>query len=291
MCCSTTSSCRWSWASRASRTCRSRRAISRIEFDVEGEGGVSVAHARRQRRRRPVPRGQPGVRVDEHPGRRRRSSSPAISSSVNEDGLYAVATIPGLYPQGAGGVTIDSMTISYTGIEQADVQPQIYGGPGDFDSNGLVERPRPDARDARLARLASATTSTAATSSSGSGISARTGCRAAGPAARWRRRTKWPTRPAEPDGRREVRRTLSWERRPAATPARATRRLRWPTTGRRRGARLPRRARPSRSPRGSRRSKPTRLAERRMTTTRRNPPLRIGTPRSPTSAPALSLAV
>jgi hypothetical protein len=57
---------------------------------------------------------------------------------VNEIGLYSVATIPGLYPQGAGGVSIDSMTISYTGIEQASTQPQIYGGPGDFDSNGVV---------------------------------------------------------------------------------------------------------------------------------------------------------
>jgi hypothetical protein len=57
---------------------------------------------------------------------------------VNEDGLYAVGTIPGLYPQGAGGRTLGDMTIQYTGIESATVQEQIYGGPGDFDSNGLV---------------------------------------------------------------------------------------------------------------------------------------------------------
>jgi hypothetical protein len=57
---------------------------------------------------------------------------------VNEDGMYAVGTIPGLYPQGAGGRTIGDMTIQYTGIESATVQEQIYGGPGDFDLNGLV---------------------------------------------------------------------------------------------------------------------------------------------------------
>jgi CubicO group peptidase (beta-lactamase class C family) len=57
---------------------------------------------------------------------------------VNEDGMYAAGTIPGLYPQGAGGRTIGDMTIQYTGIESATVQEQIYGGPGDFDNNGLV---------------------------------------------------------------------------------------------------------------------------------------------------------
>jgi CubicO group peptidase (beta-lactamase class C family) len=65
--------------------------------------------------------------------------APGDQLVVNEHGLYAVATIPGLYPAGAGGVSIDAMTISYTGIEQPSIQPQIYGGLGDFDGNGLVD--------------------------------------------------------------------------------------------------------------------------------------------------------
>jgi hypothetical protein len=64
--------------------------------------------------------------------------SPGDRLVVNEDGMYAVGAIPGLYPQGAGGQTIGDMTIQYTGIESATVQEQIYGGPGDFDLNGLV---------------------------------------------------------------------------------------------------------------------------------------------------------
>jgi hypothetical protein len=66
--------------------------------------------------------------------------APGDKLVVNEDGLYAVATIPGIYPVGAGGVSIGATTISYTGIEQTQVQSQIYGGPGDFDGNGLVDR-------------------------------------------------------------------------------------------------------------------------------------------------------
>jgi hypothetical protein len=57
---------------------------------------------------------------------------------VNEDGLYVVGTIPGLYPIGAGGVTIGATTIQYSGIEQSEVHPQLYKLPGDFDLNGEV---------------------------------------------------------------------------------------------------------------------------------------------------------
>jgi hypothetical protein len=64
--------------------------------------------------------------------------APGDQMTVNEDGMYPVGAIPGLYPTGSGGVTIGDMTIQYTGLEQADLQPQIYGGPGDFDENGLV---------------------------------------------------------------------------------------------------------------------------------------------------------
>jgi hypothetical protein len=63
---------------------------------------------------------------------------PGDRMTVNEDGMYAVGTIPGLYPAGAGGATIGEMTIHYTGLEQGELLPQIYGGPGDFDLNGLV---------------------------------------------------------------------------------------------------------------------------------------------------------
>lgn len=57
---------------------------------------------------------------------------------VNEEGLYAVATVPGLYPVGSGAMTIGDTTVSYSGIETSEMHPQIYGGPGDFDSNGVV---------------------------------------------------------------------------------------------------------------------------------------------------------
>jgi hypothetical protein len=64
--------------------------------------------------------------------------APGDRLSVNEDGLYAVGSIPGLYPIGAGGVTIGATTIQYSGIEQSEVHPQLYKLPGDFDLNGEV---------------------------------------------------------------------------------------------------------------------------------------------------------
>ncbi len=65
--------------------------------------------------------------------------SPGDGLAVNAGGFYAVATVPGLYPTGSGAVTIDATLIQYSGIEQTELQSQIYGGPGDFDSNGVVD--------------------------------------------------------------------------------------------------------------------------------------------------------
>jgi CubicO group peptidase (beta-lactamase class C family) len=65
--------------------------------------------------------------------------APGDRLTVNEDGLYATASIPGLYPAGSGGVTIGASAIHYSGIETPSVQAQIYGGPGDFDSDGDVD--------------------------------------------------------------------------------------------------------------------------------------------------------
>jgi CubicO group peptidase (beta-lactamase class C family) len=64
--------------------------------------------------------------------------APGDRLSVNEENLYAVATVPGLYPVGSGAMTIGAST-SFNGIETSEMHPQIYGGPGDFDSNGVVE--------------------------------------------------------------------------------------------------------------------------------------------------------
>ncbi len=58
---------------------------------------------------------------------------------VNEDGLYATATVPGIYAPGAGEVTIDATTVSYVSIETMNLQEQLYGGPGDFDEDGDVD--------------------------------------------------------------------------------------------------------------------------------------------------------
>jgi CubicO group peptidase (beta-lactamase class C family) len=63
---------------------------------------------------------------------------PGDQLSVNEDALYVTSDIPGLYVAGSGGVMIGDTSVYYSGIETSDVQPQIYGGPGDFDLNGLV---------------------------------------------------------------------------------------------------------------------------------------------------------
>jgi len=65
--------------------------------------------------------------------------APGDELYVNEDGLYATASVPGLYVVGSGKVTIDASTISYSGIENRYLQEQIYGGPGDFDSDGDVD--------------------------------------------------------------------------------------------------------------------------------------------------------
>jgi hypothetical protein len=65
--------------------------------------------------------------------------APGDQLSVNEEGLYGVATVPGLYPAGSGAMTIGATTVSYSGIETSVMHPQIYGGPGDFDSNGVVD--------------------------------------------------------------------------------------------------------------------------------------------------------
>lgn len=65
--------------------------------------------------------------------------APGDQLFVNEDGLYATATVPGLYVVGSGAVTIDATMVSYSGIENMDLQEQIYGGPGDFDEDGDVD--------------------------------------------------------------------------------------------------------------------------------------------------------
>lgn len=65
--------------------------------------------------------------------------APGDRLTVNQDGLYPTASIPGLYPAGSGGVTLGAATIHYAGIETPTVQPQIYGGPGDFDADGDVD--------------------------------------------------------------------------------------------------------------------------------------------------------
>lgn len=65
--------------------------------------------------------------------------APGDRLSVNEEGQYAVADVPGLYVVGSGAMTIGASTVSFSGIETSEIRPQIYGGPGDFDSNGVVE--------------------------------------------------------------------------------------------------------------------------------------------------------
>jgi CubicO group peptidase (beta-lactamase class C family) len=65
--------------------------------------------------------------------------APGDQLIVNEDALYATTSVPGLYLLGSGQVTLDASTISYAGIETVDLQQQIYGTPGDFDSDGDVD--------------------------------------------------------------------------------------------------------------------------------------------------------
>ena len=65
--------------------------------------------------------------------------APGDQLYVNEDGLYATAWVPGLYVLGSGEVTIDTSTVSYSGIETMDLQEQLHGGPGDFDEDGDVD--------------------------------------------------------------------------------------------------------------------------------------------------------
>lgn len=64
--------------------------------------------------------------------------APGDQLSVNGENLYAVATVPGLYLVGSGAMTIGAATVNYSGIETSVMHPQIYGGPGDFDGNGVV---------------------------------------------------------------------------------------------------------------------------------------------------------
>ena len=64
--------------------------------------------------------------------------APGDRLSINEEGFYHAANVPGLYPVGAGAVTLGAAMVSYNGIETSELHPQIYGGPGDFDSNGVV---------------------------------------------------------------------------------------------------------------------------------------------------------
>ena len=65
--------------------------------------------------------------------------APGDQLIVNEDGLYATASVGGVYPLGSGKVTIDGTTVDYSGIETVDLQEQLYGGPGDFDEDGDVD--------------------------------------------------------------------------------------------------------------------------------------------------------
>lgn len=64
--------------------------------------------------------------------------APGDRLTLNEDGYHPVAIVPGLYPEGSGAMTIGATTVSYSGIETAEMHPQIYGLPGDFDLNGAV---------------------------------------------------------------------------------------------------------------------------------------------------------
>ncbi|MEM8947446.1 MAG: serine hydrolase domain-containing protein [Planctomycetota bacterium] len=65
--------------------------------------------------------------------------APGDQLNVNADGFYATAVVPGVYPAGSGEVTIDATTVSYSGIEEMNLQEQLYGGPGDFDEDGDVD--------------------------------------------------------------------------------------------------------------------------------------------------------
>ncbi|WP_218932089.1 serine hydrolase domain-containing protein [Adhaeretor mobilis] len=65
--------------------------------------------------------------------------APGDQLHVNEDALYETTVVPGLYVVGSGAVTIESSTVSYSGIETMDLQEQLYGKPGDFDEDGDVD--------------------------------------------------------------------------------------------------------------------------------------------------------
>ena len=58
---------------------------------------------------------------------------------INEGDLYATAPIPGLYPEGSGGVTIGASSIYYSGIETTDIHEQEPGLLGDTDGDGDVD--------------------------------------------------------------------------------------------------------------------------------------------------------
>ena len=65
--------------------------------------------------------------------------APGDTLSVNESGLHAAESLPGLYMAGQGSVALGASQINYSGIETAGIQEQIYGGPGDFDLSGVVD--------------------------------------------------------------------------------------------------------------------------------------------------------
>lgn len=65
--------------------------------------------------------------------------APGDQLTLNEDGLYPVAAVEGLYAWGSGAYTFDSSTVSYTGIETTGIQEQLYNFEGDFDEDGDVD--------------------------------------------------------------------------------------------------------------------------------------------------------
>ncbi|MCA9236811.1 MAG: beta-lactamase family protein [Planctomycetales bacterium] len=64
--------------------------------------------------------------------------APGDSLSLNGDAMYSLDPIPGLYAVGSGAYMLGGATVNYSGIEQTDAQEQLYGFPGDFDGNGVV---------------------------------------------------------------------------------------------------------------------------------------------------------
>lgn len=65
--------------------------------------------------------------------------APGDTLTLNQDGQYPVASVPGIYALGSGAWTIALSTVHYAGIETTDIQQQLNPIPGDFDYDGDVD--------------------------------------------------------------------------------------------------------------------------------------------------------